>query len=178
VCSVDPGAREIVEQREHHEVEHDGDDHLVRTELRLEHAGHRAHHAAAQPGREDVDRQAEQRGDAGRQQQPHQRRREPAHRELALGADVEQAGPQTDTHCKASECQGRGLVQHLPEPVGISPRALEQERVHRAGRLTERQDQHVADDRRDQQRHERRKDRLLERHAMTCVHAARSAPVM
>ena len=57
-CAACPGTCsfalvEIVEQREHDEVQHDRHDHLVRAEPRLEHAGHGADDAAAERGGEE-----------------------------------------------------------------------------------------------------------------------------
>ena len=60
---------EIVEQREHDEVEHDRGDHFVRAEPRLEHAGNAADDPAADRRGDEIDRQREQRRQPGRKEQ-------------------------------------------------------------------------------------------------------------
>ena len=102
--------------------------------------------SAAERRRDDADREREQRGDAGGQQQPHERRAESARRELALGADVEQSRAQAERDGEPGEDERRRLVEHLPEAVRVAPRAFEQQPIDGARRLAEAQDQQVADD--------------------------------
>ena len=99
VCSESGDVRcardEIVEQREHDEVQHDRRDHFVRAELRLEHAREsRRPRRRQSPRRGCTPATSSSAGNPGRQQQPDQRRDESARGELALGADVEQSGAQ------------------------------------------------------------------------------------
>ena len=121
---------EIVQQREHDEVEHDRRDHFVRAELRLERAGH----------------------------SPPRRRRRPPRRRRTAAARPAPAYPTGNTRptsaatnppaasCpsapmlnsparraqrdrESGERERRRLVQHLAEAVRVAPRALEQQPV-------------------------------------------------
>ena len=78
-----------------------------------------------------------QRGSPTGSSEPDQRRDESAGGELALGADVEQAGAQAHRDGEAGERERRRLVEHLPEAVRVAPRAFEQQAVHRARILAE-----------------------------------------
>jgi hypothetical protein len=85
---------QIVQEREHHEVEHDRRDHFVRAEPCLEDSGNPADHAAGEARGDHVHRKHQQRGQAGGQSQADERRDESTRGQLALGADVEQPGAQ------------------------------------------------------------------------------------
>ena len=52
LCHGEMRRDDVVQQREHDEVEHDRHDHFARTEARAQHAGHRAHHATAYASRD------------------------------------------------------------------------------------------------------------------------------
>ena len=67
--------------------------------------------------------------------------------------------------CQAGERERRRLVQHLAEAVGVAPRALEQQPIHRRRRLPIAQDQQIAADQRDEQRDEGGKSASSRAHA-------------
>ena len=103
---------------------------------------------------DDVHGQRRDRREPFRQHESDERRGESARGELALGADVEQAGAQSHRHGESGERERRRLVEHLAEAVRVAPCALEQQAIHRARVLPEHQDQRVADDGGDEQRHD------------------------
>ncbi len=122
--------------------------------------GHEADRAAGTHRGEGAQRHREESGRAGGQREPHQRRREAARRQLPLGANVEE--PRAKPHCdrESRADQRRGLVEHLPESIRVAPGALEHQSVHRAGRLSDGEDEQIADDDRHEERDERREHSL------------------
>src|SRR5439155_9008859 len=106
-------------------VEHDGGDHLMRPEAGLEKTWHRrpdeaAEHPESQRQR-DVD-DARRAGQAVAGQHPEDR----AEVELTLGADVEQAGAETQSHRQPQENIGSHGDQRLGEGARVGERALEE----------------------------------------------------
>ncbi len=137
----------------------------MRAEPRLEDARHPAHDSAPDRGHDEKHRNRHHRTQPRREHQPHQRRGESTGRELALGANIEQAGAQPDRDREARERERRGFVQHLSEADRYwLPRAIEQQSVHGAWGLSKGENgEQIPNDRRDQAaRDNRRKDRLLD----------------
>ena len=78
------GRDEIIEQRQHDEVQHDRHDHFVRAESRAQEPGHAAHRAARGERREHAERHAISAGVPAGSSEPHEPRAEPARRQLTL----------------------------------------------------------------------------------------------
>ena len=110
--------------RAHDEVEHDGGDDLVRAAPRLERAGDRRRRARRRRRRRRGSAAARRRRRAAPAAgaRPTSAVSERADGELALGADVEQAGAQRQRDRQAGEDERRGLEQHLADAVARCPR--------------------------------------------------------
>ena len=76
-------------------------------------------------------------GSPGGQHEPDERGEKSARGELALGADVEQAGAKSDGDRQSGERERRRLVEHLAEAVRVPPGALEQQPIDGARVLAE-----------------------------------------
>ena len=136
-------APDVGDERGGDEVEHDRVDDLVRPEPGLEDPRDRAPHRARAGGGEERHGHEGQAREA-RAVRGHQGGGEAPQVELALGADVEEAGAEGEGDGKAGEDERRGAKQRLPEPVAGSKAFPEHRAVDLERTLPDRDDEERA----------------------------------
>ena len=145
-----PG-QHVVHHLDGDEVHHDRAQDLVDAEVALEGAGDGSPGPATDGAGEDRERDEEARGEPG-QRERGCRRKQRAHCDLALAADVEDVRAERDADPHAHEQQRDGLHRRCAQRVAVAERSVEERAVAGDRTCAEREEHEGADEERGKRR--------------------------